>query len=118
MWRLFKKRQPEDLSRLVSAYRFLLKVSLTQPEVLEPWRGAFGQVHQQFYRDWPTPNASGKFEKAMIRRMKTIIDVPRAFVLAVNDFLDQKPLSPEELTHVIERGGDVFHRSAGPPVDP
>jgi hypothetical protein len=112
MWRLFRKRQADDLSRLVSAYRFFLKVSRqNQADALEPWRGAFGQVYQQFFKDWPSPNESRKFEKRMLHRLKKTVDVPRAFILAINDYLDQKPLSPEELDEVVERGREVINRS-------
>jgi hypothetical protein len=111
MWRLFKKRQEDDLRRLASAYRFLLKVSRqNQADLLEPWRGAFGQVYQQFFKDWPSPNESRKFEKRMLRRLKRTVDVPRAFVLAFNDYLDQKRLSPDELDEVIELGRAAFNR--------
>ncbi|MBI3810963.1 MAG: hypothetical protein HY283_01980 [Nitrospirae bacterium] len=109
MWRLFKKRQTDDLRRLASAYRFLLKVSRqNQADVLEPWRGAFGQAHQLFYQDWPSPNELRRFETRMRLRLKKTIDVPRAFILAVNDYLDQKRLSPEELDEVIRRGQEAF----------
>ena len=109
MWRLFKKRQEDDLSRLVSAYRFLLKVSRQNaPEALQPWRGAFGQAFQLLFRDWPSPNELRRFEKKMLRRLKKTVDVPRAFILAFNDYLDQKPLSPEELDEVIKRGQEAF----------
>jgi len=108
MWRLFKKREADDLRRLASAYRFLLKVSKTQAGALQPWQGAFGQAYQQFFKDWPSPNESRKFEKAMLRRMKRTVDVPRAFILAVNDYLDQKPLSPSEINEVMERGREAF----------
>ncbi|HET6466150.1 MAG TPA: hypothetical protein VLY20_03055 [Nitrospiria bacterium] len=109
MWRLFKKRQKDDLSRLVSAYRFLLKISRQNTsEALQPWRGAFGQACQLLFRDWPSPNESRRFEKKMLRRLQKTVDVPRAFILAFNDYLDQKPLSPEELDEVIRRGREVF----------
>jgi hypothetical protein len=109
MWRLFKKRQEDDLRRLVSAYRFLLKVSRqNKTDASEPWRGAFGQTYQQFFKDWPSPNESRRFEKKMLRRLKRTIDVPRAFILAVNDYLEQKRLSPEELDVVIRRGREAF----------
>ena len=109
MWRLFKKRQEDDLSRLVSAYRFLLKVSrLNAPDALEPWRGAFGQSYQLFFCDWPSPNESRQFEKKMLGRLKKSMDVPRAFISAFNDYLDQKPLSPDELDEVIKRGQEAF----------
>ena len=110
MWGLFKKRQADDLRRLASAYRFLLKVSQSQTDALEPWRGAFGQAYQQLFRDWPSPNESRRFERKMQRRLKSTVDVPRAFILAINDYLDQKPLSPEELDEVIERGREAFQK--------
>lgn len=114
MWRIFKKRQDEDLRRLVSAYRFLLKVSEKKEAVaLEPWRGAFGQACQQFFKDWPSPNESRRFEKIMLRRLKRTVDLPRAFIFAFNEYLDQKRLSPDELDEVIERGREIFHRSVG-----
>ncbi len=110
MWRLIKKRQANDLRRLATAYRFLLKVSQSQTDALEPWRGAFGQAYQQLFRDWPSPNESRKFEKKMLRRLKKTIDVPRAFILAINDYLDQKELSMEELEEVIQRGREASKR--------
>lgn len=114
MWRLFKKRQEDDLSRLVSAYRYLLKVSRqNQADLLEPWRGAFGQAYQQFFREWPSPNEIGRFEQKILHRFKKTIDVERAFILAFNDYLDQKRLSSDELDDVIERGREVYHRSQG-----
>lgn len=114
MWRLFKKRQEDDLSRLVSAYRFLLKVSRqNQADLLQPWRGAFGQAYQQFFLDWPSPNEIQRFEEKILRRFKKTVDVERAFILAFNDYLDQKRLSSEELDNVIERGREVFQRSEG-----
>jgi len=110
MWRLFKKRQEDDLTRLVSAYRFLLKVSRQNaPDALKPWRGAFGQACQLFFQDWPSPNELRRFEKKMLRRLKKTVDVPRAFIMAFNDFLDQKPLSPEELDEVVRRGQEAFY---------
>ena len=111
MWRLFKKRQADDLRRLASAYRFLLKVSQSQTDALEPWRGAFGQAYQQLFRDWPSPNESRRFERKMQRRLKSTVDVPRAFILAINDYLDQKPLSPEELDEVLDRGREAYDRN-------
>lgn len=110
MWRIFKKRQGEDLSRLVSAYRFLLKVSKQNaPDALQPWRGAFAQTCQLLYRDWPSPNEVRRFEVKMDRRLKKTVDVPKAFVLAFNDYLDQKELSPDELEDVIRRGQEAFY---------
>jgi hypothetical protein len=110
MWRLFKKRNEDDLARLVSAYRFLLKVSRQNaPDALQPWRGAFGQACQLFFHDWPSPNESRRFEKKMLRRLQKTVDVPRAFIMAFNDFLDQKPLSPEELDEVVRRGQEAFY---------
>ena len=109
MWWLFKKRQEDDLSRLISAYRFLLKVSRQNaPDALEPWRGAFVQTHQLLFRDWPSPNESRRFEKKMVCRLKKTVDLPQAFILAFNDYLDQKPLSPEELDEVMKRGQEAF----------
>jgi len=109
MWRIFKQRQIDDLSRLVSAYRFLLKVSHEkQAEVLEPWRGAFGQAYQLLVHEWPSPNETRRFEKLMLRRLKKTVDVPRAYILAFNDYLDQKPLSPEELDEVVRGGEEAF----------
>jgi hypothetical protein len=109
MWRFFKQRQSDDLSRLVSAYRFLLKVSNEkQAELLEPWRGAFGQAYQLLVHEWPSPNEARRFEKLMLRRLKKTVDVPRAYVMAFNDYLDQKPLSPKELDEVIRRGQEAF----------
>jgi len=109
MWWRFKKRQEDDLSRLVSAYRFLLRVSRQNaPDALEPWRGAFGQTYQLLFRDWPSPNESRRFEKKMLRRLQKTADVSRAFILALNDYLDQKPLSPEELDEVMKRGQEAF----------
>jgi hypothetical protein len=75
---------------------------------LQPWRGAFGQAYQLLFRDWPSPNELQRFEKKMVRRLKKTVDVPRAFILAFNDYLDQKPLSPEELDEVIKRGQEAF----------
>ena len=77
---------------------------------MEPWRGAFGQVYQQFFKDWPSPNESRRFENFMTRRLKKTVDVPRAFILAINDYLDQKPLSPDELEEVMERGREAFQK--------
>ena len=109
MWRLFKKRQENDLTRLVSAYRFLLKVSRQNgPDALQPWRGAFGQACQLLFRDWPSPNESRRFEKKMLRHLRKTIHVPQSFILAFNDYLDQKPLSPEELEEVMKRGQEAF----------
>jgi len=108
MWRLFRKRQQDDLTRLISAYRFLFKVSRqTAPNSLEPWRGAFGQAFQLFFREWPSPNESRRFEKKMLDRLKRTVDVPRAYVMAFNDYLGQKPLSREELEEVVRKGEEV-----------
>ncbi len=118
MWNLFKKRGPEDLGRLVSAYRCYLKVTnrTDSPPLAGPgsegpaWKGGFGQAYQLFFKGWPTPNESHRFETIMERRLKKTEDLDRAFIQAINDYLGQKRVSPEELRQVVEEGRRLSQR--------
>lgn len=115
MWGWFKKRQEDDLRRLVSAYRFFLKAG-RQAEGEVPgnlglqerrWKGGFGQAYQLLFKDWPSPNQSRRFEHYMIRRLRKTADLDRAFIQAFNDFLDQKRLTDEELAEIFREGASL-----------
>ena len=110
MWRLFKKRQEDDLRRLVSAYRGFLKAQAQCGSPDLAWRGGFGKAVHLLFGGWPTPNESRRFEKQMLRRLAKTDDFARAFILAFNDYLGQKRLNPKELSEVIEQGRAAFNR--------
>ena len=119
MWGLFKKRQEGDLSRLVSAYRCFLKAASQADETglldeeerrTRAWKGGFGKAIHQLYMQWPSPNQSRRFARKMQYWLARSPDLDRAFVLAFNDYLQQKRLTEEELLDVIESGRDAFQR--------
>ena len=116
MWSIFKKRQEGDLRRVTTAYRFFLKTTL-QEKKYEPtamdsedrhWKGGFGKAINQLFRSWPTPNQSKLFEKPMKRWLKKGRSTDEAFIMAFNDFLEQKRLSLQELQEVLDEGKKSF----------
>lgn len=111
MWGLFKKRGKEDLKKLVSAYRYLLKASeqsennAVNDEGMErSWRGGFGKSVNQLFKEWPTPNQLRDFQKKMVYWLRKRKDVEIAYICAFNDYLGQRRLSPDELKEVIKTG--------------
>ena len=119
MWGLFKKRQEHDLRRLVSAYRYFLKAAsqaesdrLLGAEQVEirKWKGGFGKAFQQIFMEWPSPQQSRRFEKKMLRRHRKTKDLHLAFILAMNDYLDQKSLTPQELQEVLQESRSAAER--------
>ena len=115
MWGLFRKRGREDLRKLVSVYRCLLKASeksedstVTDETLERRWRGGFGKSFNQLFNQWPTPNQVREFEKKMIRWLKKKSDVEVAYICAFNDYLDQRRLNSDELNEVIRTGRSVF----------
>ena len=115
MWGLFKKRGGEDLRKLISGYRCLLKASeqsgnnaVTRETIGRSWRGGFGKSINQLFNQWPTPNQVMEFEKKMNRWLKKMSDVEVAYVCAFNDYLGQKRLNPDELREVIQTGRSLF----------
>lgn len=116
VWNLFKKRHEGDLRRLSTAYRFFLKTSLQEksyePTTMGPeglhWKGGFGKAVNQLFRNWPTPNESKLFEKLMRRWLKKGKTTDHAFIMAFNDFLEQKRLRFQELQEVIDEGKRNF----------
>lgn len=118
MWSLFRKRHEDDLRRLISAYRYYLKAadqagSNQAGEGRGPdraWKGGFGKTYKQLFKDWPSPNESRRFEKKVARWLKKNRNLDEAYLLAFNDYLNQKRLSPDELSDVIERGRQAYYR--------
>jgi hypothetical protein len=110
VWDFLRKRQDGDLQRLISAYRGFLKAAdQTENEGLggegSDWRklkGGFGKTIHILFNQWPTPNESQRFEKIVGRWLKKELATDRAFLLAINDYLKQKRLNPEELDEVIQ----------------
>jgi len=116
MWNFLKKRQEGDLRRVTSAFRFYLKsahqtanhgISENEKEIRK-WKGGFSKAFNQLFRDWPTPNQSKRFEKLMLRWVKKKGDNDQSFVLAFNDFLNQKTLNQEEIKEVLGEGKRNF----------
>ena len=114
----FKKRQKDDISRLITAYRYFLKAGeqsggqsggSVNPEERK-WKGGFGKTCQQLYKDWPSSNESRLFEKKMERWVKKSESLEQAYILAFNDYLNQKRLRPEELSEIIGQGHKAFYR--------
>ena len=118
VWDLFRRRHHEDLPRLASAYRCFLKA--VQQAESEDWvvesgewrelKGGFGKAVYLLFNQWPTPNESRRFEKVMSRWLKKTKETDRVFIQAFNDYLNQKRLNADELTDVINRGREIFHR--------
>lgn len=116
MWGLFRKRHPDDLDRLATAYRYFLKASdQADTDTLgdegrqeRKWKGGFGKALQQLYKQWPTPNESRRFERSMARSMKKSESMDRTFIHAFNDYLKQKRLTEDELSEVVGRGRDAY----------
>ena len=116
MWNLFKKRQEGDLRRLTTAYRFFLKttfqkgayesMAMDTEDLL--WKGGFGKAINQLFRNWPTPNQSKLFERFMKRWLKKGRSTDQAFIMAFNDFLEQKRLNLQELQEVLDEGKRSF----------
>ncbi len=111
MWGFFKKRGKEDLKKLVSAYRCLLKASeqsenktVRNEEIERSWRGGFGKSINQLFKEWPTPNQVRDFEKKALYWQRKRKDVEIAYICAFNDYLGQRRLSPDELKEVIRTG--------------
>ena len=116
MWNLFKKRQEGDLRRLATAYRFFLKTTLQEKNhehtIMDTenrlWKGGFGKAVNQLKRNWPTPNQSKLFERFMKRWLKKGRSTDQAFIMAFNDFLEQKRLNLQELQEVLDEGRRSF----------
>ena len=111
----WRKRQEDDLKRLISAYRAYVKASdQAENEGIDregaEWRtlkGGFGKACHILFKQWPTPNDSLRFEKQLIRWIKKTPETDLAFVCAFNDYLNQKRLNPDELSDVIRRGREI-----------
>ena len=110
MLKLFKKRQDEDLRRLISAYRCMRKAALQaeshglldeRQRENRKWKGGFGKAVQLLFKEWPTPNESRRFDKMMQRWLRKAKETDQAFVLAFNEYLGQKRLSNEELKEIL-----------------
>ncbi len=111
IWGLFKKRKPGDIDRLVSGYRYLLKISnQDQGNPGSPWIGGFAQTFQFFNKSWPSPNEIKGFEKKMLLWSRKIKDMEEAYIHAFNDYLGQKKLTREELSRVFSEGKKAFFK--------
>jgi len=117
-WDFWRKRENDDLRRLISAYRSYLKAERQADEEgiadegrdLRYLKGGFGKACQVLFNKWPTMNESRQFERILDHWLKKTPAVDQAFVFAFNEFLKQKKLSPSELEAVIQQGREAFKR--------
>lgn len=111
IWDLFKRRHPGDIDRLVSGYRYLLKVThQSQGDPLNPWKGGFAQAYHLLNKDWPSPNQNRNFEKLMDRWSKKFDETDRAYIHAFNAYLKQKKLAPDEEEEVIRLAKQAYFK--------